>query len=513
MKNSSSEKTYPNIFSNLFHQNSKMNPTLLQSFHWYSEGNGTHYKHLEESADWLKDLGISSIWLPPAYKGANGGYSVGYDPYDLYDLGEFDQKATIPTKYGNKQDYQNVVKKLKENNIAVVVDIVLNHKAGGDEKERFKAVKVDEEDRQKKISEVLEIESFTKFTFPGRGKNYSEFEWNFSCFSGVDFAEGQEKGIYKIINEYGENWIDLISDEKGNYDFLMYDDIEHRNPFVREELNSWGKWYHDQIGFDGVRLDAVKHQSPDFYKEWLQLLRANTGQNLFAVGEYWAPGRLDLLQKYISATEGTMMLFDSSLQHNFHVASNMGGDYDMRQIFNETLTLANPESSVSVVANHDTQPLQKLEAPVENWFKPIAYALILLRENGYPCVFYPDLFGAHYWDKDKNGNDQEIFLNKVDGIEDLLKARKENAYGVQRDYFDNENCIGWIREGDGYNKGCAVVLSNKDSTELSMEIGKQYAGKIFFDKLGRFGEKITIDENGWGKFLVPAGNVSVWIPE
>ena len=58
----------------------------------------------------------------------------------------------------------------------------------------------------------------------------------------------------------------------------MYNDIEHRNPHVREELNYWGKWYHETVGFEGVRLDAVKHQSPEFYKEWLQLLRANTGK-------------------------------------------------------------------------------------------------------------------------------------------------------------------------------------------------------------------------------------------
>ena len=293
----------------------------------------------------------------------------------------------------------------------------------------------------------------------------------------------------------------------------MYNDIEHRNPFVREELNYWGKWYFEQIDFDGVRLDAVKHQSPEFYKEWLQLLRSNSGKDIFAVGEYWAPGQLNLLQKYIDATDGSMSLFDSSLQQNFHVASKEGGNYDLRRIFDETLTLADPAHSVTVVDNHDTQPLQQLEAPVEEWFKPIAYALILLRENGYPCVFYPDLFGAHYVDKDKEGNDQEIFLNKVDGIEQLLKARKENAYGLQRDYFEDAHCLGWTREGDGEHKGCAVILSNKDQYEKPMEMGIAYAGQNFYDLLGRFGHKVTIDENGWGNFACPAGNVSVWIPE
>lgn len=490
-----------------------MNPTMIQFFHWYSERGGKLWKEVEKQAGYLAKLGITSAWLPPAYKGTNGGYSVGYDSYDLYDLGEFDQKGTVATKYGTKKDYLKAIQALKKQNIEVIVDIVLGHKTGGDELETFKAVKVDEDNREKIISDVIEIESYTKFTFPGRRKKYSDFEWNFTCFSGVDYAVGMDSHIFKIQSEYGDGWEEMIHDEKGNYDYLMYNDIEHRNPFVREELNRWAKWYFDQTDFDGVRLDALKHISFDFYKEWLTLLRSNSGKNIFAVGEYWAPGYLHLLQKYIEVTEGCMSLFDSSLQNNFHNASKEGSSYDLRRIFDETLTQADPMHSVSLVANHDTQPLQDLEAPVESWFKPLAYALILLRKDGYPCVFYPDLYGAHYVDKDHSGHDQEIFMPKTDGIEELLKARKDHAYGEQRDYFEDANCLGWVREGDDLHTGCAVVLSNKDAYNKPMEMGKRYAGKKCKDLLKRYKEKVIIDENGWGNFPVPAGNVSVWVPE
>ena len=123
------------------------------------------------------------------------------------------------------------------------------------------------------------------------------------------------------------------------------------------------------------------------------------------------------------------------------------------------------------------------------------------------------LYGAHYKDYDREGNEQEIFLNKVDGIEGLLKARKDNAYGIQRDYFEDANCLGWVREGNDEYSGCAVVLSNKDAYEKPMEMGEKYVGKTFFDLLGRFEDKVVINENGWGNFPVPAGNVSVWISE
>ena len=115
-----------------------------------------------------------------------------------------------------------------------------------------------------------------------------------------------------------------------------------------------------------------------------------------------------------------MSLFDAPLQNKFHIASTTGKDFDLTTVFNDTLVMAKPYLSVPVVDNHDTQPLQALEAPIEPWFKPLAYALILLREDGYPCVFYPDMFGATYTDKGKDGNDYNINLGIVTELEKLL---------------------------------------------------------------------------------------------
>lgn len=488
------------------------NGIMMQYFHWYMPSDGSLWKEVAERAAWLSSLGITSVWLPPAYKGASGGYSVGYDVYDLYDLGEFDQKGSVRTKYGTKEEYILAVEALHKNNIQVIADVVFNHKGGGDEIEKFMAVKVDEENRNNNINEPQEIEAFTKFTFPGRGNKYSNFVWTHQCFTGVDYNHnGEDMGIFNIQNEWGNDWEEMIDGEKGNYDYLMLNDIEFRNPAVREELLKWAFWFHQETHFDGVRLDAVKHISPKFFNEWLVNLRKATGKEIFAVGEYWAPGYLNLLLKYIEATEGNMTLFDASLHHNFHNASNQGKDYDMRTIFDDTLVKAMADKAVTVVDNHDTQPLQALEAPVEPWFKPIAYALILLRQEGYPCIFYPDLFGAHYTDKGKDGNDYEIFLDKVHELESLLKARTTYAYGMQRDYFDHGNCIGFTREGDDEHTGCAVLITNGDNGNKKMEVGKRYAGKIFVDLLQKHNAEVAIDEEGWGEFYVNAGSVSVWV--
>ena len=487
---------------------------MMQFFHWYYPADGSLWNHAKEKAAEIAALGITALWLPPATKGKDGPRSSGYDAYDLYDLGEFNQKGSVSTKYGTKDAYVQAIEALKEHGVTVYADVVLNHKAGADEKERISVIRVDPENRTHFI-EPMEIDAYTRFTFPGRQNKYSSFIWDWNCFSGVDCAADlDEDGIYKIRNEFGSSWEDVVSREKGNYDYLMFDDIEFRNPAVREELKAWGKWFLNEAPFGGVRLDAVKHMSPAFINEWLDYMRS-LKSDLFAVGEYWAPEDLPIMQDFLTATESRLSLFDAGLHHNFFIASNAGKAYDLREILKNCLVDVQPTLAVTLVDNHDTQPLQTLEAPVKIGFKPLAYALILLRQAGYPCVFYPDLYGAHYVGKGKDDKDAEVWLEKCPNLDKLLTARKQYAYGTQRDYFDAQNCIGWTREGTEENagSGCAVVLSNADEATKKMEMGAAHAGKTFIDYLGGRQEEVTIDASGWGEFPVSGETVSVWVPK
>jgi alpha-amylase len=490
------------------------NCTLLQFFEWYYPADGSLWNKLSAEASNLKQMGIDAVWLPPAHKGIKGAQSEGYDSYDLYDIGEFDQKGTIATKYGTKQQLIDAVAVAQKAGIKVYADIVLNHMGGADDKETITVRKVNPDNRNEFISEPYQIEAFTKFTFPGRKGKYSEFVWNFECFSGVDFDDRtKETAIYSIQNQSGEGWEQGVDTENGNYDYLMFDDIETRNPHVKDELKRWGKWYYQTVKFDGFRLDAIKHIEANFYNEWLDHLRTELKQELFTVGEYWSPYDLPAMLKYIELTGGRMSLFDAPLHFHFHQASQQGKDYNLCDIFKGTLVEANPTLAVTLVENHDTQPLQSLEEPVAAWFRPLAYALILLREQGYPCVFYTDIYGSKYTDEGGDGKKHKIKLLPCPELSALLYTRKKIAYGQQRDYFDNPNCIGWTREGiDEYpNSGCAVLISNHEAGVKSMEVGIQHAGKVFIDNMAKCDEEITINPDGWGEFKVNAGSVSVWV--
>lgn len=213
------------------------------------------------------------------------------------------------------------------------------------------------------------------------------------------------------------------------------------NPEVVEELKRWGEWYLQMTGVDGVRLDAVKHIRFTFFTEWLSYLRRKTGRELWAVGEYWSPKAESLLH-YIEKSGEVMSLFDVPLHFHFMQASVGNGNFDMSKIFEGTLTQVRPDLAVTFVDNHDTQPGQALQSWVQPWFKPLAYALILLRKEGTPCVFYGDYYGISH--------DRIPPMQKV--IDRLLEVRKEMDGAVQRDYVDVlGNCKGEIEIGaDGY---------------------------------------------------------------
>ena len=88
------------------------NQTLMQYFEWYLPADGNHWTRLAEDAQHLADLGIRKVWMPPAFK-ATSNNDVGYGVYDLFDLGEFDQKGTVRTKYGFKDDYLQAIQPSK----------------------------------------------------------------------------------------------------------------------------------------------------------------------------------------------------------------------------------------------------------------------------------------------------------------------------------------------------------------------------------------------------------------
>lgn len=474
------------------------NRTLMQYFEWYTKPEDELWKKVSANANYLQAIGITDIWLPPAYKAAGGKYDTGYGVYDLYDLGEFNQKGSIETKYGTKDEYLEAIKELHNNNIKVYADIVLNHKIGADEPETVYASEEEKQNRNIDTTLPKKIEAWTKYNFEARNNKYSSFKWNYSHFNGTDWDEsGRKNGIFRFS---GKHWDQNVDKENGNYDYLMGADIDFNNPEVVEELKRWGKWYLETTNVDAFRLDAVKHIKSDFMADWIKTMREI--KPLQCVGEYWSRD-IKNLRKYIEKTNSTIPLFDVPLHYNLYDASNSKGNYDMSKILENTLVKENPNLAVTFVDNHDTEPGQALFSYVQEWFKPLAYSIILLRKYGMPCVFYGDYYGI----PSQNINAMSDKLDKI------IKARQYFAYGEEIDYFNDFNIIAWVRTGDEehIDSGLVAIMSDGPGGGKTINVGKNLANTVFYDYTGNVKETVYVDNEGNGIFYCNGGSVSIWV--
>jgi len=521
------------------------NKTILQGFEWYLPVNlpqltqdasnvglndrlSTHWTHLTLLLPELKAMGATSLWIPPACKATNP-MDNGYGIYDLYDLGEFDTKGSIATKWGTKHELQMLCRAAQQLDIGIIFDAVLNHRAAADGSEEVKVVRVDSRNRTIELDKnPLTIEAWTRFDYSARNGKYSQLNYNKQHFNGIDWdSRTRQKSIYRIVEPRPDGtkreWAqDVGKSENDNYDYLMFANIDYSNNEVQEDVKKWGRWLLDELpGVRGIRLDAIKHYSARFQREFIDHLKQNLdadASKFFFVGEYWlrnSPG----LSNHINKTfAGQLHMFDVRLMYNFHNISR-GKICDLRQVFSGSLVELQPRLTVTFVTNHDTQESQSLAAPVDTWFVPHAYALILLRQDGHPCVFWGDVFGT---------SGPQPRLPACGGrLVRLVKARQLFAYGAQDDHFSSTisaarsllmpratSCIAWQRQWKHLTHGSislVVLVSISWSWKKKrVRVPRDCAGQIFTDIMGFCWSCVQIGKDGFGEFVVGPRSISVW---
>jgi alpha-amylase len=331
----------------------------------------------------LARLGVSALWSPVPTKGGSGVLSMGYDPYDLYDLGSKDQKGTVATRFGTREEYLAYVAMAHANGLRVYADVVLNHAGGADQAEPnpiMERLGMDDIADDAKVPlanrppgynpATTNLRSWTRFLpvgadgKPGTGR----FPRDYRHFHPSAIHPDRDEPYHKP--EFGADYCYAAEDG-----------------YVGKALCDWGVWFREQTGVDGFRLDAVKLIEPPFLSDFSARVTAAptaSGEPFFLVGEFWDTNH-QLLGDFQKATGDRMSLFDFGLFYGLWDMTETPGKFDMRDLLKRRLE--DRERAVSFVSNHDVDRSQ----PIRREKRALPYA-ITMTMSGRPSIFYKDYF-------------------------------------------------------------------------------------------------------------------------
>jgi alpha-amylase len=352
---------------------------LFQDFYWDiapPEGE-SWWTYIEGQLPALAKAGIGSVWVPAPYKGGVGRNDMGYGPYDLYDLGSKDQKGTVATRFGTKDEFLRFVATAHRIGIKVYADVVLNHASGADYAEANPVMeklgwndipdqsKIPAGDRSpdSKPGEILR--SWTGFAPKGAdGKlGTGRFPRTWRDFHPNE-AEPDRNAPYHE-KEFGQD-----------YAFRGDDD------YVRKSMIAWSHWFAAQSGVDGYRMDDVKGMEPDFVADFAE----QGPPKLWIVGEY-LDGDPTKVMDYYHLARGAVNLFDYPLYFALKDMTFKPETFDMNDLLQRRMP--DRDAAVTFVGNHD----MSRDSAVIVYHVPLAYAVILAM-SGTPSVYYSDFWRA-----------------------------------------------------------------------------------------------------------------------
>ena len=438
---------------------------MMQAFYWDAPAkenkHGEWWNFVAEKVPQLAASGFDSLWLPPFSKAASPN-SMGYDPYDYFDLGDLDQKGSVKTAYGNRAELEKLIRSIHEHKMGAIADMVINHNSGADEEE---------------INPLDGKKRWTKFN-PKSGK----FPRDWNCFHPCRYE--------RVIIE-GER-------------FAGFPHLCHRNPRVYEAMYEYARLAIEELEFDGLRFDFAKG-----FGAWMIGLlakyqyrkRDNVEFTPFIVGEYWSgPEAIDgWLDEVRSVTDHQIAAFDFPLRYKLKDVCDKP-NYDLRNLTDgESVSAARPFNAVTFVENHDMGGNEVVND------KMLGYSFILTGD-GYPCVFWSDYF-----------NCQLARPRSPNGIDALIAAHHRHAGGESTVLHADPDLYIMQRGGTEDQTGLVYVLNNLGDKWSGTQVKTKWSNRKFKPVAWdghdtAHPDERTTDGDGNAEFPAPPRGYCVYAP-
>lgn len=361
------------------------------------------FKGLKMKLDYLKDLGITAIWLLPFFPSPLK--DDGYDISDYLDIHE---------QYGNLRDVKDFIRAAHERDIKVITEVVLNHTS--DQHSWFQASR--------------------------RGEPGSKSR-NFYIWSDNPDKYKEARIIFKDFESSNWTWDSVAKAYYWHRFYSHQPDLNFRNPSVQKEvmrvIDYWLK-----MGVDGLRLDAAPYlferegtnceNLPETH-EFLKKLRDHVDKKfgnrmLLAEANQWPADAVG----YFGKGKECNMAFHFPLMPRMFMALQMEDRFPIIDILENTPKIPNNCQWATFLRNHDELTLEmvtdeerdymygmyardsqmrvnfgirrRLAPLLENDRRKIELMNILLFTLvGTPVIYYGDEIGMgdNYYLGDRNG--------------------------------------------------------------------------------------------------------------
>jgi glycosidase len=367
---------------------------------------GGDWKGLTEKLDYIKNLGVTAIWISPVSENeplSRDKSESGYHGYFTHDYNKADPH------FGTKEDLIRLVQTAHSKGLKVILDAVPNHTAD----------------------------------YLAEGA---------TSYSSDDYQPAAPFNNPAWYHHYGDitDWNDPF--QVLNNDLGGLDDLNQDNADAREAIkNAYKTWVQD-TGADGVRVDAARSIPKDFLAEFEEYLGVPTFGEIFV-------GDVDYVSDFQNYEWGVLdfPLFFQAREVFAHDA-----DFStVKEIFDQDSKYKDPNRLITFIDNHDRDRFLCL---ADDNFQKMRLALtFLFTVRGIPDIYYgteQNCYGGGKpteWAGIANKENREVMPsfsedgNMYQYIQRLAQLRNNYTClrtGTQREMWYESNIYAYSRRDD-----------------------------------------------------------------
>lgn len=425
---------------------------------------GGDFRGIQNHLAYLKELGVTTLWLTPVVKNGAAQDYHGYGAVDLY---------AVDPHLGSLKDYQNLVAAAHKERIKILFDAVPNHVGP--------------------LHPWVENPPLPDW-FHGTKLHHLD---SFSPLKGTFYGKpsGQERTndpFESLIDPHAPEWMKQNLTEGWFLGILP--DMNTENPVVEEYLLQNSLWWAEISGLDGYRVDTFPYVGRKFWAYWHAGLR-RIYPNSTTIGEVFHPAPsvtsffVGGVRRYDGIDSGLTTVFDFPMFFALRdVLLRNAPVGRISDVLRHDALYPRPELLVPFFANHDVPRFASAEGGTQAKLK-LAFGLTLTL-RGIPELYYGDEIGMPgagdpdnrrdfpggwigdasdaFTEAGRNHEQQEIFSY----VKELLRIRREHPAlrgGRLWHLASDESAYVFLRESE--EERIVVAFNNADKTrELQVPI-------------------------------------------